>query len=159
VDAWLDFIDLQIAFFKGIKGFASDEGLEEDTLVHLPFLDTDLKNSETRARQMVDAQEQALRDIFSDIKDIVSIKPYSTSRFDKYIDEATKKRKETKEKVKNFDQTLLEHYNQSVYHENIIAGLISELYKASSQGGEVNPLHFHENTYRNSEIHTEKEKA
>ena len=159
VDTWLDFIDLQETFFKGIKGIASDEGLDEGTVVHIPFLDTDLKNSETQARQMVDAQEQALRNIFSDIKDIISLEPYSTRRFDKYIDQATEKRKETKEKVENFDQTLVEHYNQSIYHENIIAGLISELYKASSQGGEVNPLHFNENAYKNSEIHTAKEEA
>ena len=40
VDTWLDFIDLQEAFFKGIKGIASDEGLDEGTVVHIPFLDT-----------------------------------------------------------------------------------------------------------------------
>ncbi|GAA0287472.1 putative ribonuclease toxin of YeeF-YezG toxin-antitoxin module [Gracilibacillus halotolerans] len=159
VDAWLDFIDLQEAFFKGIKGIASDMDLGEDTLVHLPFLDSDLKNSETRARQIVDGQEQALDEIFSGISDIVSLEPYSTSRFDDRIDKATKTRKETKEKVDSLDQMLVEHYEQSEYHENIIAGLISELYQASMQGGEVNPLYFNEDTYRNSDIHTAKEKA
>ena len=159
VDAWLDFIDLQEAFLKGIKGLANDVDLGEDTLVHLPFLDNDLKNSENRARQIVDGQEQALQDIFSGIEDIMSIEPYSTKRFDKHIDEATKKRKETKEKVESLDQTLVEHYEQSKYHENIIVGLISELYQASMQGGEVNPLYFNEDTYRNSDIHTAKEEA
>src|SRR5690606_4292647 len=148
VDAWIDFIDLQEAFFKGIKGMADDEDLGGKTLVHLPFLESDLKNSESRARQMVDSQIQALEDIFSGISDIVSMEPNSTKRFDKHIDEATKKRKETKEKVENFDQRLLEFYEQSKFHENVIAGLISELYKASSQGGEVNPLHFNEDAYK-----------
>ncbi|MBB6514060.1 putative ribonuclease toxin of YeeF-YezG toxin-antitoxin module [Gracilibacillus halotolerans] len=159
VNSWIDFIDLQEAFFKGIKGMADDEDLGGKTLVHLPFLESDLKNSESRARQMVDSQEQALEDIFSGISDIVSLEPNSTKRFDKHIDEATKKRKETKEKVENFDQTLLEFYEQSKYHENVIAGLISELYKASSQGGEVNPLYFNEEAYKKSDVHTAREEA
>ena len=159
VNSWIDFIDLQEAFFKGIKGMADDEDLGGKTLVHLPFLESDLKNSESRARQMVDSQEQALEDIFSGISDLVSMEPNSTKQFDKHIDEATKKRKETKEKVENFDQTLLEFYEQSKYHENVIAGLISELYKASSQGGEVNPLYFNEEAYKKSDVHTAREEA
>ncbi|WP_208590070.1 DNA/RNA non-specific endonuclease [Gracilibacillus suaedae] len=159
IEAWLDFIDMQIAFFQGIEGMAEDFELGGKTLVEVPFLERELANSTSKAFNLVDAQQSNLQSIFSRINDLVSLDVFSKSDFEERMEDAEDKRKQTKQKVREFDQLLLEHYHQSSLHEQVIVGLIQEMLHASSQGGEISPVHFNEIIYQQSEVHQARQDA
>uniref|UniRef100_UPI0013D7B975 ribonuclease YeeF family protein n=1 Tax=Gracilibacillus thailandensis TaxID=563735 RepID=UPI0013D7B975 len=159
IEAWLDFIDMQIAFFQGIEGMADDFELGGKTLVEVPFLERELANSTSKAFNLVDAQQSNLQSIFSRINDLVSLDVFSKSDFEERMEDAEDKRKQTKQKVREFDQLLLDHYHQSSLHEQVIVGLIQEMLHASSQGGEISPVHFNEIIYQQSEVHQARQDA
>ncbi|MGP4041760.1 polymorphic toxin type 15 domain-containing protein [Gracilibacillus sp. D59] len=159
VEAWINFIDMQISFFKGIEGMAEDFELGGKTLVDVPFLERELSNSTTKAFNLVDAQQSNLQSIFSRVNDLVSLEVFSKSDFEEQMEDAENKRRKTKKNVQELDHLLVEHYNQSSFHEQVIVGLMQEMLHASSQGGEVSPVHFNEVMYLQSEIHQAKKDA
>ncbi|WP_079708996.1 polymorphic toxin type 15 domain-containing protein [Paraliobacillus ryukyuensis] len=159
VEAWQEFITMQISFFEGVEGLASDFDLDGETLVEVPFLEGEVARGIEKTFDMVDAQQSSLQSIFSRIHDLISLEVFSKSEFEAQIEEAEKKRKETTKKVKEFDNLLLDHYRQSSVHEQVIVGLIQELMHASSRDGDVSPIHFNNTLYQESEIHQYKKEA
>src|SRR6478609_1897893 len=63
-DAWIDIIDVRVAFFKGISGETDDLDLSGDTMVQVPFLENDLQNAHNRANDIVTSQQDKLEGIF-----------------------------------------------------------------------------------------------
>ena len=57
VDAWIRFININIAFFEGIEGTAEEKNVAGETVVKMPFLEEDLSQSNKRAYEMVSQTE------------------------------------------------------------------------------------------------------
>ncbi|SHM57827.1 LXG domain of WXG superfamily protein [Gracilibacillus kekensis] len=128
-------------------------------MVDVPFLERDLAQGVARAFDIVDHQREDLQSIFSRVNDLVSLKVFSIHDFEERMEDAENKRKKTRNRVKELDQLLLEHYQQSSIHEQVIVGLMQEMFRASSQGGEVSPVYFNEIIYQQSEIHEARNQA
>ena len=159
VEAWIQLIDMQVPFFQGIKGSAQDRDLDGDTIVHMPFLEHDLKNGESLSLDLVEAQRGSLQSIFSGISDILSLEVFSTSEFDGQMNSAKDKREETISHVEYLDSMLTEEYQLSVMQESMVVGLYQELLNASSQGGTISPLYFDSQSYESSEVYQMREES
>ena len=110
VDAWISFINLNIAFFEGIEGTAEEKKLAGETVVKMPFLEEDLAQSNKRAYEMVSQQKEDLQDIFDDINDLISLTVFSSEKFETSMDKAEDERTKTIEKVNELDGDLTTEY-------------------------------------------------
>ncbi len=91
VEAWLRFINQNIAFLEGIEGTAEDKNVAGETVVKMPFLEEDLALSNKRANEMVSQQKEDLQTIFDDISDLISLNVFSSEQFETYMDQAENK--------------------------------------------------------------------
>lgn len=61
VEAWMQLIDVNIAFLKGIAPATEEADLSGDTVVHTPFLEDELSHAYRTANEMVSAQQDDLQ--------------------------------------------------------------------------------------------------
>ncbi|MGC4378120.1 T7SS effector LXG polymorphic toxin [Fictibacillus sp. Mic-4] len=157
VDEWIDLTKQQIAFFNGIKASTEDVNLADGTVVHLPFLENELKRAYQTSNDLVYHQQEELKKIFNDISDIISLDVFSREPFAEHINKANKERTDTIEKVNQFDHDLKEEYSLSEPTENMVLGLYSALIEATKKDGEISPIHFSLNAYHNSKVYQLKD--
>ncbi|MED3835922.1 T7SS effector LXG polymorphic toxin [Peribacillus frigoritolerans] len=152
VDSWLRLINRHIAFLSGIQGDTIEANLSE-TVVTVPFLEEELTNATRNSKEMVTAQKNDLKKIFSGIDDIIQLEPFSDDAFFENIEKADKKRTETIDKVNEIDYKWTTEYAKSEEDQAAVAALMEQLKVSSTRGGVVSPLYFNAAAYKNSEAY------
>ncbi|MGG1688411.1 T7SS effector LXG polymorphic toxin [Pseudalkalibacillus sp. NRS-1564] len=150
---WLQLVDRNIAFYNGVPEGAASRNLENET-VELPFLEDELSNSESRAREMIAEQQEDLQRIFDRISDIQPLHVFSRNEVDQQLDEAKMKREETIESVEQFDEELTSKYTMLESDEQVLTALFSELMNASSQGNQVSSIYYDAASFHSSDIYS-----
>lgn len=153
VDAWIQLIDINVLFFKGIPGDTEEVDLSGDTVVQVPFLEENVERAGRLAKDIVADQQDALQSIFSDISDLISLSVFSKDAFEDEMHKAEKRRSETVEKVNELDQRLTDEYAVSQGQEQYIYALFAQLMEATRQGETISPLYFNAEAYHNSEVY------
>lgn len=153
VDAWIQLIDINLLFFKGIPGDTEEVDLSGDTVVQVPFLEENVERAGRMAKDIVADQQDELQRIFSDISDLVSLSVFSKDAFEDQMDKAEKRRSETVEKVNELDQRLTDEYAVSQGQEQYIYALFAQLMEATRKGETISPLYFNAEAYHNSEVY------
>lgn len=152
VDSWLRLINRHIAFLSGIQGDTIEANLSE-TVVTVPFLEEELTNATRNSKEMVTAQKNDLKKIFSGIDDIIQLEPFSDDAFFENIEKAETKRTETIDKVNEIDHKWTAEYAKSEADQAAVAALMEQLKVSSTRGGVVSPLYFNATAYKNSEAY------
>ncbi|MQR96024.1 T7SS effector LXG polymorphic toxin [Fictibacillus phosphorivorans] len=153
VDAWIQLIEINVLFFKGIPGDTEEVNLSGDTVVQVPFLEENVERAGRMAKDIITDQQDALQRIFSDISDLVSLSVFSKDAFEDEMHKAEKRRSETVEKVIELDQRLTGEYAVSQGQEQYIYALFAQLMEATRQGETISPLYFDAEAYHNSEVY------
>ncbi|MFE4813583.1 T7SS effector LXG polymorphic toxin [Peribacillus simplex] len=152
VDSWLRLINRHIAFLSGIQGDTIEANLSE-TVVTVPFLEEELTNATRNSKEMVTAQKNDLKKIFSGIDDIIQLEPFSDDAFFENIEKAETKRTQTIDKVNEIDHKWTTEYAKSEADQAAVLALMEQLKVSSTRGGEVSPLYFNATAYKNSEAY------
>ncbi|MDN4862735.1 T7SS effector LXG polymorphic toxin [Priestia megaterium] len=150
---WENLIKMQQSYFSTLHVKAEKAKLTGSTIVTESFLETELKNANSNAKQMVAQQHDDLQSILNGIDDIVSISAFSTSEFNDKIEEAEKKRTDTIEAVNQLDAEWSKEYSEMDDFYTVVDTLVSGLELATSQGGSVYQLAFDEKAYHDSELY------
>ncbi len=150
---WENLIKMQQSYFSTLHVKAEKAKLTGSTIVDESFLETELKNANSNAKQMVAQQHDDLQSILNGIDDIVSISAFSTSEFNDKIEEAEKKRTDTIEAVNQLDAEWSKEYSEMDDFYAVVDMLVSGLELATSQGGSVYQLAFDEKAYHDSELY------
>ncbi|AQU74232.1 T7SS effector LXG polymorphic toxin [Priestia megaterium] len=150
---WENLIKMQQSYFSTLHVKAEKAKLSGSTIVNESFLETELKNANSNAKQMVAQQHEDLQSILNGIDDIVSISAFSTSEFNDKIEEAEKKRTDTIEAVNQLDAEWSKEYSEMDDFYAVVDMLVSGLELATSQGGSVYQLAFDEKAYHDSELY------
>ncbi|MDM5211008.1 T7SS effector LXG polymorphic toxin [Peribacillus sp. NJ4] len=152
VDSWLRLINRHVAFLSGIQGDTIEANLSE-TVVTVPFLEEELTNATRNSKEMVTAQKNDLKKIFSGIDDIIQLEPFSDDAFFENMEKADKKRTQTINKVNEIDHKWTTEYAKSEEDQAAVTALMEQLKVSSTRGGEVSPLYFNATAYKNSEAY------
>ncbi|MFL0572244.1 T7SS effector LXG polymorphic toxin [Priestia megaterium] len=150
---WENLIKMQQSYFSTLHVKAEKAKLSGSTIVDESFLETELKNANSNAKEMVAQQHDDLQSILNGIDDIVSISAFSTSEFNDKIEEAEKKRTDTIEAVNQLDAEWSKEYSEMDDFYSVVDTLVSGLELATSQGGSVYQLAFDEKAYHDSELY------
>ncbi|MGE1197098.1 T7SS effector LXG polymorphic toxin [Priestia megaterium] len=150
---WENLIKMQQSYFSTLHVKAEKAKLTGSTIVTESFLETELKNANSNAKEMVAQQHDDLQSILNGIDDIVSISAFSTSEFNDKIEEAEKKRTDTIEAVNQLDAEWSKEYSEMDDFYAVVDTLVSGLELATSQGGSVYQLAFDEKAYHDSELY------
>ncbi|MGE7716571.1 T7SS effector LXG polymorphic toxin [Priestia megaterium] len=150
---WENLIKMQQSYFSALHVKAEKAKLAGSTIVNESFLETELKNANSNAKEMVAQQHEDLQSILNGIDDIVSISAFSTSEFNDKIEEAEKKRTDTIEAVNQLDAEWSKEYSEMDDFYTVVDTLVSGLELATSQGGSVYQLAFNEKAYHDSELY------
>ncbi|WP_394556276.1 T7SS effector LXG polymorphic toxin [Priestia aryabhattai] len=150
---WENLIKMQQSYFSTLHVKAEKAKLSGSTIVTESFLETELKNANSNAKEMVAQQHDDLQSILNGIDDIVSISAFSTSKFNDKIEEAEKKRTDTIEAVNQLDAEWSKEYSEMDDFYAVVDMLVSGLELATSQGGSVYQLAFDEKAYHDSELY------
>jgi predicted ribonuclease toxin of YeeF-YezG toxin-antitoxin module len=150
---WENLIKMQQSYFSMLHVKAEKAKLSGSTIVNESFLETELKNANSNAKEMVAQQHDDLQSILNGIDDIVSISAFSTSEFNDKIEEAEKKRTDTIEAVNQLDAEWSKEYSEMDDFYAVVDTLVSGLELATSQGGSVYQLAFDEKAYHDSELY------
>ncbi|RMA95899.1 T7SS effector LXG polymorphic toxin [Priestia megaterium] len=150
---WENLIKMQQSYFSTLHVKAEKAKLSGSTIVTESFLETELKNANSNAKEMVAQQHDDLQSILNSIDDIVSISAFSTSEFNDKIEEAEKKRTDTIEAVNQLDAEWSKEYSEMDDFYSVVDMLVSGLELATSQGGSVYQLAFDEKAYHDSELY------
>jgi LXG domain of WXG superfamily len=150
---WLQLVDRNIAFYSEIPEGAASKNLESET-VELPFLEDELLNSESRAREMIADQQEDLQRIFDRISDIQPLQVFSRNEVDQQLDEAKMKREKTIESVEQFDEELTSKYTMLESDEQVLTALFGELMNASTQGNQVSSIYYDAASFHSSDINS-----
>ncbi|MEH6841643.1 T7SS effector LXG polymorphic toxin [Priestia megaterium] len=150
---WENLIKMQQSYFSTLHVKAEKAKLTGSTIVDESFLETELKNANSNAKEMVAQQHDDLQSILNGIDDIVSISAFSTSEFNDKIEEAEKKRTDTIEAVNQLDAEWSKEYSEMDDFYAVVDTLVSGLELATSQGGSVYQLAFDEKAYHDSELY------
>ncbi|MFF2443754.1 T7SS effector LXG polymorphic toxin [Priestia megaterium] len=150
---WENLIKMQQSYFSTLHVKAEKAKLSGSTIVDESFLETELKNANSNAKEMVAQQHDDLQSILNGIDDIVSISAFSTSEFNDKIEEAEKKRTDTIEAVNQLDAEWSKEYSEMDDFYAVVDMLVSGLELATSQGGSVYQLVFDEKAYHDSELY------
>ncbi|MED3995591.1 T7SS effector LXG polymorphic toxin [Peribacillus frigoritolerans] len=152
VDSWLRLINRHVAFLSGIQGDTIEANLSE-TVVTVPFLEEELTNATRNSKEMVTAQKNDLKKIFSGIDDIIQLEPFSDDAFFENIEKAETKRTETIDKVNEIDHKWTTEYAKSEADQAAVTALMEQLKVSSTRGGVVSPFYFNAAAYKNSEAY------
>ncbi|MFS0901714.1 ribonuclease YeeF family protein [Priestia aryabhattai] len=150
---WENLIKMQKSYFSALHVKAEKAKLAGSTVVNESFLETELKNANSNAKEMVAQQHEDLQSILNGIDDIVSISAFSTSEFNDKIEEAEKKRTDTIEAVNQLDAEWSKEYSEMDDFYTVVNTLVSGLELATSQGGSAYQLAFNEKAYHDSELY------
>ncbi|WP_307872040.1 T7SS effector LXG polymorphic toxin [Priestia megaterium] len=150
---WENLIKMQQSYFSTLHVKAEKAKLTGSTIVNESFLETELKNANSNAKEIVAQQHEDLQSILNGIDDIVSISAFSTSEFNHKIEEAEKKRTDTIEAVNQLDAEWSKEYSEMDDFYTVVNTLVSGLELATSQGGSAYQLAFNEKAYHDSELY------
>lgn len=150
---WENLIKMQQSYFSTLHVKAEKAKLTGSTIVTESFLETELKNANSNAKEMVAQQHDDLQSILNGVDDIVSISAFSTSEFNDKIEEAEKKRTDTIEAVNQLDAEWSKEYSEMDDFYAVVDTLVSGLELATSQGGSAYQLAFNEKAYHDSELY------
>ncbi|WP_419715768.1 T7SS effector LXG polymorphic toxin [Bacillus altitudinis] len=156
VDMFIRFIDKQKAFHEGVSGTLNDTNFGGDTFVEEHFLDNAVHMGIKNAKSIVKDQKKALKTIFQDIDDLISLEVFDSKTFDEKIADAEDERKKTVKDLIELDQNLKDEYALSETEEKATMALYAEMMNATNDGKSISPMNFDKKAYQNSEIYKAK---
>ncbi|QEO62389.1 transposase [Bacillus altitudinis] len=156
VDMFISFIDKQKAFHEGVSGTLDDTNFGGDTFVEEHFLDNAVHMGIKNAKSIVKDQKKALKTIFQDIDDLISLEVFDSKTFDEKIADAEDERKKTVQDLIELDQNLKDEYALSETEEKATMALYAEMMNATNDGKSILPMNFDKKAYQNSEIYKAK---
>ncbi|UQZ91847.1 transposase [Bacillus safensis] len=156
VDMFISFIDKQKAFHEGVSGTLDDTNFGGDTFVEEHFLDNAVHMGIKNAKSIVKDQKKALKTIFQDIDDLISLEVFDSQTFDEKIEDAEDERKKTVKELRELDQNLKDEYALSETEQQATMALYAEMMNATNDGKAISPMNFDKKAYQNSEIYKAK---
>ncbi|MED0865074.1 T7SS effector LXG polymorphic toxin [Bacillus safensis] len=156
VDMFISFIDKQKAFHEGVSGTLDDTSFGGDTFVEEHFLDNAVHMGIKNAKSIVKDQKKALKTIFQDIDDLISLEVFDSQTFDEKIEDAEDERKKTVKELRELDQNLKDEYALSETEQQATMALYAEMMNATNDGKAISPMNFDKKAYQNSEIYKAK---
>ncbi|WP_410610304.1 T7SS effector LXG polymorphic toxin [Bacillus sp. SIMBA_154] len=156
VDMFISFIDKQKAFHEGVSGTLDDTSFGGDTFVEEHFLDNAVHMGIKNAKSIVKDQKKALKTIFQDIDDLISLEIFDSKTFDEKIEDAEDERKKTVKDLIELDQNLKDEYALSETEQKATMALYAEMMNATNDGKSISPMNFDKKAYQNSEIYKAK---
>ncbi|MEK6474892.1 T7SS effector LXG polymorphic toxin [Bacillus safensis] len=156
VDMFISFIDKQKAFHEGVSGTLDDTSFGGDTFVEEHFLDNAVHMGIKNAKSIVKDQKKALKTIFQDIDDLISLEVFDSQTFDEKIEDAEDERKKTVKDLRELDQNLKDEYALSETEQQATMALYAEMMNATNDGKAISPMNFDKKAYQNSEIYKAK---
>ncbi|KIL22710.1 hypothetical protein B4134_0366 [Bacillus safensis] len=156
VDMFINFIDKQKAFHEGVSGTLDDTSFGGDTFVEEHFLDNAVHMGIKNAKSIVKDQKKALKTIFQDIDDLISLEVFDSQNFDEKIEDAEDERKKTVKDLRELDQNLKDEYALSETEQQATMALYAEMMNATNDGKAISPMNFDKKAYQNSEIYKAK---
>ncbi|APT48511.1 transposase [Bacillus safensis] len=156
VDMFINFIDKQKAFHEGVSGTLDDTSFGGDTFVEEHFLDNAVHMGIKNAKSIVKDQKKALKTIFEDIDDLISLEVFDSQTFDEKIQDAEDERKKTVKDLRELDQNLKDEYALSETEQQATMALYAEMMNATNDGKAISPMNFDKKAYQNSEIYKAK---
>ncbi|WP_417894463.1 ribonuclease YeeF family protein [Bacillus safensis] len=156
VDMFISFIDKQIAFHEGVSGTLDDTSFGGDTFVEEHFLDNAVHMGIKNAKSIVKDQKNALKTIFEDIDDLISLEVFDSQTFDEKIEDAEDERKKTVKDLIELDQNLKDEYALSETEQQATMALYAEMINATNDGKSISPMNFDKKTFQDSEIYKAK---
>ncbi len=156
VDMFISFIDKQKAFHEGVSGTLDDTNFGGDTFVEEHFLDNAVHMGIKNAKSIVKDQKKALKTIFQDIDDLISLEVFDSQTSDEKIADAEDERKKTVKDLRELDQNLKDEYALSETEQQATMALYTEMMNATNDGKAISPMNFDKKAYQNSEIYKAK---
>ncbi|WP_411810403.1 T7SS effector LXG polymorphic toxin [Bacillus safensis] len=156
VDMFISFIDKQKAFHEGVSGTLDDTSFGGDTFIEEHFLDNAVHMGIKNAKSIVKDQKKALKAIFQDIDDLISLEVFDSQTFDEKIEDAEDERKKTVKDLRELDQNLKDEYALSETEQQATMALYAEMMNATNDGKAISPMNFDKKAYQNSEIYKAK---
>ncbi|MEH7761288.1 T7SS effector LXG polymorphic toxin, partial [Bacillus pumilus] len=156
VDMFISFIDKQKAFHEGVSGTLDDTSFGGETFVEEHFLDNAVHMGIKNAKSIVKDQKKALKTIFQDIDDLISLEVFDSQTFDEKIADAEDERKKTVKDLRELDQNLKDEYALSETEQQATMALYTEMMNATNDGKAISPMNFDKKAYQNSEIYKAK---
>ncbi|WP_430487509.1 T7SS effector LXG polymorphic toxin [Priestia flexa] len=156
---WIDLVQMTKSYFSALYVKAEDANLAGNTVVDLSFLEHDLKQSVSQAKELVAQQREDLQTILHKVDDLVSLSAFSAEDFNDSIDKAEKKRDETVEAVEKLDAEWLEGYRQMESNYLLTQAATNSLHGATTQGGQAYPVLFDQKAYHASELYKVQKEA
>ncbi|WP_226638874.1 T7SS effector LXG polymorphic toxin [Priestia flexa] len=156
---WIDLVQMTKSYFSALYVKAEDANLAGNTVVDLSFLEHDLKQSVSQAKELVAQQREDLQTILHKVADLVSLSAFSAEDFNDSIDKAEKKRDETVEAVEKLDAEWLEGYRQMESNYLLTQAATNSLHGATTQGGQAYPVLFDQKAYHASELYKVQKEA
>ncbi|WP_342603969.1 T7SS effector LXG polymorphic toxin [Peribacillus sp. FSL E2-0159] len=152
-DAWMELFTTQISFLEGIPASLAEADLSGNTVVEVPFLDSEVSNGINQAKSLVDEQANDLQRILNSIDDILPLDMFDQKDFNEKITLAGHRLDDTVTKVENVDRQLVQEYDVSVGQENVAVGLFRALLDATKQDSNVSPMTFNQSAFKNSDVY------
>ncbi|WP_253293349.1 ribonuclease YeeF family protein [Bacillus safensis] len=156
VDMFISFIDKQKAFHEGVSGTLDDTNFGGDTFVEEHFLDNAVHMGIKNAKSIVKDQKKALKTIFEDIDDLISLEVFDSKTFDEKIADAEDERKKTVKDLIELDQNLKDEYALSETEEKATMAMYAEMINATNDGKSISPMNFDKKAFQDSEIYKAK---
>ncbi|MGG1959683.1 T7SS effector LXG polymorphic toxin [Bacillus pumilus] len=156
VDMFISFIDKQKAFHEGVSGTLDDTNFGGDTFIEEHFLDNAVHMGIKNAKSIVKDQKKALKTIFQDIDDLISLEVFDSQTFNEKIADAEDERKKTVKDLRELDQNLKDEYALSETEQQATMALYAEMMNATNDGKAISPMNFDKKAYQNSEIYKAK---
>ncbi|WP_249117526.1 T7SS effector LXG polymorphic toxin [Bacillus safensis] len=156
VDMFISFIDKQKAFHDGVSGTLDDTSFGGDTFVEEHFLDNAVHMGMKNAKSIVKDQKNALKTIFEDIDDLISLEVFDSQTFDEKIEDAEDVRKKTVKDLIELDQNLKDEYALSETEQQATMALYAEMINATNDGKSISPMNFDKKAFQDSEIYKAK---